>query len=61
MLKMSTIGRNMSIEQASVLATGHQCHQSATAPSLASHAADAVTPHHCYESDSDVIFPSEVK
>jgi len=44
---------------ASVLAIGQLHHQSATAPSLATHAADAVAAHQCH--DSDVIFTSHVK
>jgi len=49
-----------------MLAIGQLCHQSATAPSLATHAADAVAAHQCHESDgdsdgdSDVIFTSRV-
>ena len=44
-----------------VLAIGQVRHQSATAPSLAIHAADAVAAHQCRERDSDVIFTSHVK
>jgi len=44
----------------SLLATGQLRHQSATAPSLATHAADTVAAHQCHESDSDVIFTSHV-
>jgi len=36
-------------------------HQSATASSIATHAADAVAAHQCHERDSDVIFTSQVK
>jgi len=36
-------------------------HQSATAPRLATHAADAVAAHRCHKRDSDVIFTSHVK
>jgi len=42
-----------------MLAIGHLRHQSATAPSLATHAADAVADHQCR--DSDVIFTSHVE
>jgi len=45
----------------SVLAIGQLSHQSATASSLATHAADAVAAHQCRESDSDVTFTSHVK
>jgi len=45
----------------SVLAIGQLRHQSATAPSLATHAADGVAAHRCHESDNDVIFTSLVK
>jgi len=48
-------------KHASVLAIGQLRHQSATAPSLATHAADAVTAHQCHERDSDVMFTSHVK
>jgi len=48
-------------EHASLLAISQLCRQSSTAASLATHAADAVAAHQYYESDSDVIFPSEVK
>jgi len=48
-------------KHASVLAIGQLHHQSATAPSLATHTADAVTAHQRHESDSDVIFTSHVK
>ena len=47
MFKMSAIGTNTST--ASVLATGQLRHQSATAPSHATHAADAVAAHRCQE------------
>ena len=40
---------------------GHLRHQLVTAPSLATHAADAVTAHQCHESDSVVIFTLHVK
>jgi len=53
---MSTIGTN-----ASVLAIDQLRHQSATASSLATHAADAVTAHQCHERDNDVIFTSHMK
>ena len=46
---------------ASVLVIGQLRHQSATVPSLGTHAADAVAAHQCHESDSDVIFTSYVK
>ena len=49
---MSVIGTNTSM-----LAIGQLRHQSATARSLATHAADAVTSHHAIR-DSDVIFTS---
>jgi len=39
---------------------GQLCHQSATAPSLATHAADAVAARQCHENDCDVMFTSEV-
>jgi len=41
-------------KHASVLTIGQLRHQSATAPSLATHAADAVTAHQCHERDSEV-------
>jgi len=44
-----------------MLAIGQLRHQSATAPSLATHAADAVAAHQCHERNSDVIFTSHVK
>jgi len=44
-----------------VLAIGQLRHQSATAPSLATHAADAVAADQCHERDSDAIFTSHVK
>jgi len=46
-----------------MLAIGQLCHQSATAPSLATHAADAVAAHQCHdhERDSNVTFTSDVK
>jgi len=46
---------------ASVLAIGKLRHQSATARSLATHAADAVAAHQCHERDNDVIFTSHIK
>jgi len=48
-------------KHASVLAIGQLRHQSATAPSLVTHAADAVAAHQCHESDSDVMLMSQVK
>jgi len=48
-------------KHASVLAIGQLRHQSATALSLASHAADRVAADQCHERDSDVIFTSHVK
>jgi len=48
-------------KHASVMATGQLRHQSATVPSLATHAADAVAAHQCHESDSDIIFTPHVK
>jgi len=53
---MSTIGANTS-----VLAIGQLRHQSATAPSLATHTAHAVAAHQCRERDSDVILTSHIK
>ena len=44
-----------------MLAIGQLRHQSVTAPSLTTHAADAVAAHLCHERDSDVIFTSRVK
>jgi len=41
---------------ASVLAIGQLHHQSVTAPSLATHAADTVSAHQRHECNSDVIF-----
>ena len=41
---------------ASVLVIGQLRHQSATAPSIATHATDAGAAHQCHERDSDVIF-----
>ena len=48
-------------KHASVLAIAQLRHQSATSPSLATHATDAVTANRCYEHDSDVIFMLHVK
>jgi len=48
-------------KHASMLAIGQLRHQSATTPSLATHAADAVAAHQRHECDSDVIFTSHVK
>jgi len=48
-------------KHASVLAIGQLRHQSATDPSLATHAADAVAARQCHDRDSDVIFTSQVK
>jgi len=45
---------------ASVFAVGQPRHQSATAPSLTTHAADAVAAHQCHERDSDAIFTSHI-
>ena len=42
-------------KHASILVVSQRRHQSATASSLAAHAADAVAAHQCYESDSDVV------
>jgi len=53
---MSTIGMNTSTH-----ANGQLHHQSATAPSLATHAAVAVGAHQCHERDSDVIYTPHVK
>jgi len=44
-----------------MLIIGQLRHQSVTAPSLATHAADAVAAHQCHKRDSDVIFTSRVK
>ena len=44
-----------------MLTIGQLHHQSATAPSLATHAADAVAAHQCHECDSDVVFTSHLK
>jgi len=43
-----------------MLDIGQLRHQSATAPSLVTHAADAVAAHQCHESDSDVTLTSQV-
>jgi len=48
-------------KHAGMLTIAQLRHQSATAPSLATHAADAVAAHQYYERDSDVIFTSHVK
>jgi len=48
-------------KHASVLTIDQLRHQSATAPSLATHAADAAAAHQCHKHDSDVIFTSHVK
>jgi len=48
-------------KHASVLTIGQLCHQSTTVPSLATHAADAVTADQYHESDSDVTFTLQVK
>jgi len=48
-------------KHASVLTIGQLRHQSATARSVATHAADTVAAHQCHEHDSDVIFTSHVK
>jgi len=45
----------------SELAIGQLRHQSAIAPSLATHAADALAAGQCHERDSNVIFTSHVK
>jgi len=55
MFKMSNIGTNTSTQACWPLVN------SATAPRLAIHAADAVAAHQCHEGDSDVIFTSHVK
>jgi len=55
---MFTNGMNTSTQ---MLAIGQLRHQSATAPSLATHAADSDAAHQCHERDSDVIFTSHVK
>jgi len=41
-------------KHASLLTIGHLHHQSPTARSLATHAADAVAAQQCHEGDSDV-------
>jgi len=56
---MSTIDMNTKTQRR--VAIGQLCHQSATARSLATRAADAVAAHQCHERDSDVIFTSHVK
>jgi len=48
-------------KHATVLAISQLCHQSVTAPSFATHVADAVAAHQCHEGGSDVIFTSHVK
>jgi len=48
-------------KHASVLAIGQLHHQSATAPSLATHAAEAVTAQQCHKSKNNIIFTSQVK
>jgi len=48
-------------KDASMLDIGQLRHQSATAPSLVTHAADAVAAHQCHESDSDATLTSQVK
>jgi len=48
-------------KHASVLAIVQLRCQSATAPTLATHAADAVAAHQCRERDTDVILMSHVK
>jgi len=57
MLKMSTIG-TANYPRKHV---GQLRHQSLTAPSLATHAADAVAAHQCHGRDKHVIFTSHVK
>jgi len=57
---MYTIGMNTST-QACAMAIGQLRHQSVTAPSLATHAADAVAAHQCRKGDNAVIFMSHVK
>ena len=48
MFEMFATGTNTRMH-ASVLATGQLRHQSVTAPSHATHAADAVAAHQCHE------------
>jgi len=48
-------------KHASVLVIIQLRHQSATTPSLATHAADAVIADQSHEPDSDAIFTSHVK
>jgi len=55
---VQNVHRSHEHKQASVLAIGQLRHQSATAQSLATHAADAVAAN---QRDSDIIFTSEVK
>jgi len=59
MFKMSTIGRNTSMKACWPLV--NCVINQATASNLATHAAGAVAAHQCHESDSDVIFTSQVK
>jgi len=58
MFKMSIIGTNTSMQPCWPLVN---CHQSVSALSLTTHAAEAVAAHECHEHDSDVIFSSHVK
>jgi len=46
---------------ASALDIGQLHHQSGSAPSLTTHAADTVAAYQCHECDSDVVFTSHVK
>jgi len=48
-------------KHASILAISQLRHLSATAQSLATHAADAVAAHQYHERDSDMIFTSHYK
>jgi len=48
-------------KQARLLAIGQPRHQSTTAPSLVTHATDAVAVHQCHEIDNHAIFTSHVK
>jgi len=60
MFKMSTNDMNTSTQACWPL-VNCVINLSATAPSLATHAADAVAAHQCHEHDSDVIFMSGVR
>jgi len=57
---VQNVHRWLEHKHASMLAIGQLHHQSANAPSLPTHTADAVAAHRCRERDSDVIFTSHV-